>query len=67
MMEDHLLLNGSKHLAARGRDFGLIHVTCKEGYTPRVAGVTKYGTRAALTWLLENPEEMRDKILVAVE
>ncbi len=33
----------------------------------RVAGITRYGTRAALMWLLNHPDEANGKLLIVVE
>ncbi len=49
------------------RDFGIIHLTCKDGFRARVAGTTEQGTRAALVWVLENYRDMVGKTLVVIE
>jgi len=49
------------------RDYGLVYINCQGNFTTWVAGATKYGTRAALMWLLNHPDEMKGHILVAVE
>ena len=38
-------------------DYGVIYVSC-EGLTTWDAGLTRYGTGAALMWMLENPDEL---------
>ncbi len=67
IMEDSIVVNGTKFFSGEGRDYGVVYVECKGNYTTRVAGITKVGTRAALMWLLENQWKMREKILVVVE
>ncbi len=50
------------------RDYGLIYLSCSgDRLTIRVAGLTRYGTRAALLWLLNNPGGVDGKALVVVE
>ena len=66
IMEDSIVVNGTRLFAGEGRDYGVVYVECDEHYT-RTAGVTKAGTRAALMWLLENPWEMRSKVIAVVE
>ena len=66
IMKDSIVVNGTRLFAGEGRDYGVVYVECDEHYT-RTAGVTKAGTRAALMWLLENPWEMRSKVIAVVE
>ena len=47
-------------------DYGVIYVSC-EGLTTWVAGVTRYGTGAALMWMLENPDELSGRMLIVVQ
>ncbi len=49
------------------KDYGLIYINCQGNFTTWVAGVTRYGTRSALMWLLNHPDEMKSHLLVAVE
>ncbi len=67
IMEDSIVVNGTRLGAGEGKDYGVVFVECREDHTTRVAGITKIGTRAALTWLLENQWEMRGKIIVVLE
>ncbi len=49
------------------KDYGLVYINCGGNFTTWVAGVTRYGTRAALMWLLNHPDQMKSHLLVAVE
>ena len=63
-----LIIKTARYDAKWGeRDYGLIYLNCHENFTTWVAGVTRYGTRAALMWLLNHPDEMKSHLLVAVE
>ncbi len=48
------------------RDYGVILMDCKDTVI-RVAGINRFGTRAALMWLLNHPSEMSGKVLVVVQ
>ncbi len=64
----NLWINGTRFSASFGsEDYGIIYLKCRNGYlTIKVAGITRYGTRAALLYLLSNPEEVNGKTLVVV-
>ncbi len=61
-----LRINGTKFSANFGsEDYGIIYLKCEDGYlTIRVAGLTRYGTRAALLYLLSYPDVVNGKILI---
>ena len=48
------------------RDYGTILFDC-DNMVVRVAGVNRLGTRAALMWLLNHPDEANGKLLIVVE
>ncbi len=48
------------------KDYAVILIDCDTIMT-RVAGITRYGTRAGLTWLLNFPDQAEGKRLVVVE
>ncbi len=63
-----LIIGEKEYLAVKGeRDYGLVYINCGGNFTTWVAGATEYGTRAALMWLLNHPDQMKGHILVAVE
>ena len=37
------------------------------GFSAWVAGITRYGTRAVLMWMLNNPDELSGKMLIVVQ
>ncbi len=63
-----LWVNGTKYTASFGsEDYGVIYLTCEDGHlTIRTAGLTRYGTRAALLYLLNNPEDVDGKVLIVL-
>ena len=65
----NLWINGTRFPASFGsEDYGVIYLKCGGGHlTIRVAGTTRYGTRAALLYLLNHPEEVNGKVLVVVK
>ena len=55
------------YTAAYGeKDYGAILLDC-DNMVVRVAGVNRFGTRAALMWLLNHPDEASGKLLIVVE
>ncbi|GEM_PF-2610834 len=48
------------------KDYGAILFDC-DNMVVRVAGVNRFGTRAALMWLLNHPDEASGKLLIVVE
>ncbi len=66
--EGVLSIEGEAHRSIEGKvDYGLIYLECDGNFTTWVAGVTRYGTRTALMWLLNHPNEVKGHLLVAVE
>ena len=66
--EGFLSIKGKKYWAIEGEvDYGVIYLRCGVNFTTWAAGVTRYGTRAALMWLLNHPNDMKKHLLVAVE
>ncbi len=61
-----LQVNGTKYRASFGsEDYSAIYLKCEDGHlTIRVAGLTRYGTRAALLYLLNYPEDVNGKALI---
>jgi len=64
-----LRVNGTRYRASFGsEDYGIIYLKCEGGQlTIRVAGLTRYGTRAALLYLLNHPEVVNGKVLIVLE
>ncbi|GEM_PF-3120299 len=68
MVSLNLELNGTKFTAHFGsEDYAVIYLKCENGHLSiRLAGLTRYGTRAALLYLLNHPEEVSGKVLVVL-
>jgi len=69
---DHLVLDNIKYYAKYGyKDYGIIYMSCKQGagggFSAWVASITRYGTGAALMWMLENPDELSGRMLIVVQ
>ena len=59
-------IGGVSHESDRGREYGLVYFDCQLSRVT-VTGTSVVGTRAALMWLLNHPDEASGKLLIVVE
>lgn len=61
-----LVFRGETYVTHYGEEDYAVIIYDKSNVTLRVAGITRYGTRAGLLWLPENPRFMRDANVVLI-
>ncbi len=66
LSEDSIKIGGVSHESDRGREYGLVYFDCQFTRV-MVTGTSVVGTRAALMWLLNHPDEASGKLLIVVE